>query len=107
MSTDKLKRVNLSDEVYAAATQIGKNTTSDKKAADVGVEIAINHYQTTKEIDPIAYQLLLKFKGVDASILNNIEAIQVLAKNADLTDDEVSAKINTALKSIITDIMGL
>ena len=107
MSNEKLKRVNLSDEVYAAAAQIGKNTASGKKAADVGVEIAIGHYQTTKDIDPIIHQGLLKFKGVDTSILNNIEAIQVLAKNVNLTDDEVSSKINTALKSIITDIMGL
>jgi hypothetical protein len=107
MNNEKMKRINVTSGLYADAVQIGKAQADGEKAAENGVAVAVKYYLETSHVDLDTYQNLLKFQGVDKSILNNMEAIQALAKNANLSDDEVSLKINNSLKSVITEIMEI
>lgn len=108
MNDIKSKRLQISELNYNDAISIGKEITGDMtwKAAAVGIDKALSHYKKTSEIQPDIYAQLLKFKELDESIVNNIDAIRALAKNAKKSDEEVNQMINEALFAVVSKMIG-
>lgn len=108
MNEKKVKRLPIPLENYDSLIFIGRSVTGtlNTDAALAGIHLALEHYTKTSTINLDQYQALSRFDGIDESIMNNIEALHSLAKNAGLNKDEVEARINSALKAIITSIIA-
>jgi hypothetical protein len=110
MSLEKLRRINLKDEEYAKAIQIGsisdKSLDGEKAKAYHGVITALQHFEGTQDIDPEKFRKLEPLLKIDEAIVNNIKIVYMLGENEGMGKNEISDMINTAIKTISSRIIN-
>lgn len=106
MKSDKRKRVFIEPAIYAELIKIGQGAGDSTECALSGIEKAVRHFNATESIDIEMCRKFEKFKDLDETILNNLEVLFMLGKNAKIPKDELNGKINEALKSKITETLG-
>lgn len=101
------KRITLPDALYNDAILIGKDVSGDLKgkAAVAGVEIAIKHYNETKEIDRDEFLKMKYSATIDPSYINTISAIDAIAKNKNISQSATKAMIDAALLGVLSKII--
>lgn len=118
MTEKKTKRATIAAADYYAAEGIGKailavsgvsglsSRESKSQALVSGISKTVEHYLNTKDIDLELHEKLLKFKDIDTSITNNINAVYTLGRNEGFDDIIIKEKINAALKAVLVEIIG-
>lgn len=107
MSTDKRKRVFIDPPVYADLIKIGSGGANSNECALLGISKAVARYQETENVNLAQYEKMATMKDIDEVVINNLGALMMLGKNANMDPDAINAKINEALKAIISEILGV
>lgn len=106
MKTDKRKRVYIDPPIYAELIKIGQGAGDSTQCALSGIEKAVSHFNATDGVDIESCKKFEKFKDLDETVLNNLEVLFMLGRNAKISKEDLNKKINEALKSKITETLG-